>query len=106
VSRRELQAHPAEDLSCTHVRRIPITTTIPFAEDDAILLVDPAGRLRAEGQGLHDALAGAGRWLRPIPMTTPTTIPALMPLALGVGEGEGAKAPLARAVVGGPWPRR
>jgi HAE1 family hydrophobic/amphiphilic exporter-1 len=70
--------------------------------NNAILLVDQAGRLRAEGQGVHDALAEAGRRrLRPILMTTLTTILALMPLALGVGEGADAQAPLARAVVGG-----
>jgi HAE1 family hydrophobic/amphiphilic exporter-1 len=34
-------------------------------------------------------------------MTTLTTIFALLPLALGIGEGADAQAPLARAVVGG-----
>jgi HAE1 family hydrophobic/amphiphilic exporter-1 len=70
--------------------------------NNAILLVDQAGRLVQEGMHTHDALTEAGRRrLRPILMTTLTTILGLMPLALGIGEGSDAQAPLARAVVGG-----
>jgi HAE1 family hydrophobic/amphiphilic exporter-1 len=70
--------------------------------NNAILLVDQAGRLVDEGMGTFEALTEAGRRrLRPILMTTLTTILGLMPLALGIGEGSEAQAPLARAVVGG-----
>src|SRR5690606_21779107 len=65
--------------------------------NNAILLVDQAGRLRAEGLPTRLAIEEAGRRrLRPILMTTLTTILGLVPLALGIGEGSEAQAPLAR----------
>jgi HAE1 family hydrophobic/amphiphilic exporter-1 len=70
--------------------------------NNAILLVDQTGRLVRDGMRTRDALTEAGRRrLRPILMTTLTTILGLLPLALGIGEGSDAQAPLARAVVGG-----
>ncbi|MDH5508929.1 MAG: efflux RND transporter permease subunit [Nitrospinota bacterium] len=70
--------------------------------NNAILLVDQAGQLRESGMNIHDAVVEAGRRrLRPILMTTLTTILALIPLAFGIGEGADAQAPLARVVIGG-----
>ncbi len=70
--------------------------------NNAILLVDQAGRLRQQNMTTREAVAEAGRRrLRPILMTTLTTILGLLPLALGIGEGADAQAPLARAVIGG-----
>jgi len=70
--------------------------------NNAILLVDQANQLCFSGAGAREAVVEAGRRrLRPILMTTLTTIIGLLPLALGVGEGADAQAPLARAVVGG-----
>ncbi len=70
--------------------------------NNAILLVDQTSQLRRAGMDTRDALLEAGRRrLRPVLMTTLTTILALLPLALGIGEGADAQAPLARAVVGG-----
>lgn len=70
--------------------------------NNAILLVDQAGRLQQEGLPIMQAVMEAGRRrLRPILMTSLTTILALLPLAFGIGEGADAQAPMARAVVGG-----
>jgi hydrophobic/amphiphilic exporter-1 (mainly G- bacteria), HAE1 family len=70
--------------------------------NNAVLLVDQAGQLVRTGMTTREALLEAGRRrLRPILMTTLTTILGLLPLALGIGEGADAQAPLARAVVGG-----
>lgn len=70
--------------------------------NNAILLVDQAGKLQSGGMPAREAVAESGRRrLRPILMTTLTTILGLLPLALGIGEGADAQAPLARAVIGG-----
>lgn len=70
--------------------------------NNAILLVDQAQRLELVGMGAREAVVEAGRRrLRPILMTTSTTILGLVPLAFGIGEGADAQAPLARAVIGG-----
>ena len=71
--------------------------------NNAILLVDYTNRLRREdGMGIREAIEEAGRRrLRPILMTALTTICGLIPLALGLGEGGEAQAPMARAVIGG-----
>ncbi len=47
------------------------------------------------------AIEGAATRLRPVLMTTATTIMGLLPVAIGIGEGAELQVPLARAVVGG-----
>jgi len=71
--------------------------------NNAIVLVDHINLLRRrDGMGLEEAIVEAGRRrIRPILMTSITTVCGLMPLAFGFGEGGEAQAPLARAVVGG-----
>ena len=71
--------------------------------NNAILLVDHTNLLRRrDGMPLREAIEEAGRRrLRPILMTAMTTSLALVPLAVGLGEGGEAQAPLARAVIGG-----
>jgi HAE1 family hydrophobic/amphiphilic exporter-1 len=71
--------------------------------NNAILLVDHTNLLRRrDSMPLREAIEEAGRRrLRPILMTALTTIFGLLPLALGLGEGGEAQAPMARVVIGG-----
>ncbi len=71
--------------------------------NNSILLVDQINLLRRRDKmQIKEAIVEAGRRrLRPILMTAMTTILALSPLAIGIGEGSEAQAPLARAVIGG-----
>jgi HAE1 family hydrophobic/amphiphilic exporter-1 len=71
--------------------------------NNAILLVDYTNLLRRrDGMDLFDAIALAGsRRLRPILMTTLTTVLGLLPLSFGLGEGGEQQAPMARVVIGG-----
>ena len=70
---------------------------------NAILLVDYTNVLRRrDGMPLREAVETAGRTrLRPIVMTTLTTILGLVPMSLAIGEGAELQAPLARVVIGG-----
>lgn len=73
-----------------------------IAVNNAIVLVDYINRLRESGMSRREAIMQAGRdRLRPILMTTGTTILALLPLAVGLGEGARLRAPMAISVVGG-----
>ncbi len=70
--------------------------------NDAILKVDFINQRRAAGVPLRQAVLAAGHdRVRPILMTTITTVLGLLPLALGLGRGAELRAPLAIAIVGG-----
>ena len=73
-----------------------------IAVNDSIVLVDRINHLRAQLPTVRQAvLQGAQDRMRPILMTTATTILALVPMAVGLGEGAGLRAPMAIAVIGG-----
>ena len=73
-----------------------------IAVNDSIVLVDRINRNRRSGQELEEAIVNAGRTrIRPILMTSLTTMLALLPLAAGAGEGAVLRAPMAVAVIGG-----
>ncbi|MBO6574815.1 MAG: efflux RND transporter permease subunit [Rhodothermales bacterium] len=70
--------------------------------NDAIIKIDFANQRRAAGATVRDAVMAAGRdRLRPIIMTTVTTVLGLLPLALGFGSGAELRAPMAIAIAGG-----
>ncbi|MGB2907393.1 MAG: efflux RND transporter permease subunit, partial [Candidatus Aminicenantaceae bacterium] len=73
-----------------------------IAVNDSIILVDLINQMRRSGRDLEAAIIAAGQLrIRPIFMTSATTILALFPLTLGFGEGAALRAPLAVAVIGG-----
>jgi len=76
---------------------------IGIVVNNAIVLVDAINLLRREhNMGVREAvMEGARLRLRPILMTTATTILGLLPLALGLGAGGEIQGALARVVVGG-----
>ncbi|MCS1409179.1 MAG: Multidrug resistance protein MdtB [Verrucomicrobia subdivision 3 bacterium] len=70
--------------------------------NNAIVLVDYTNTLRGRGLALKDAIVQAGRVrVRPILMTTATTVLGLLPMALGLGEGAEIRTPMAVAVIFG-----
>jgi hydrophobic/amphiphilic exporter-1 (mainly G- bacteria), HAE1 family len=70
--------------------------------NNAIVLVDYANTLRARGLPLRDAIVTAGSVrLRPILMTTATTVLGLFPMALGLGDGAEIRTPMAMTVIWG-----
>lgn len=75
---------------------------IGIVVSNSILIVDYARRQWLDGMSARDAAAMAGQVrLRPILMTSFATILGLMPMALKIGTGSEAYAPLARSIVGG-----
>ncbi len=70
--------------------------------NNAIVLVDTVNRQRAEGSSREQALAEASVLrLRPILITTTTTVLGLIPLAFGLGEGAEVQQPLALTIIAG-----
>jgi HAE1 family hydrophobic/amphiphilic exporter-1 len=69
---------------------------------NAILLLDAARQMEAEGMDRETALMTAGRKrLRPILMTTFALVAGMLPVAIGVGEGGEFYRPMAVAIIGG-----
>jgi multidrug efflux pump subunit AcrB len=75
---------------------------VGMSVSNSILIVEFTHRLEADGMPLLDAVVNSCRIrLRPILMTSLATIIGLIPMALKLGTGSEAYAPLARAIIGG-----
>jgi multidrug efflux pump len=82
--------------------QIGLIMLIGLVTKNAILIVEYSNQRRARGEELIEAVVRASRIrLRPILMTTFTTILGVLPIALGIGAGADSRKPLGLAVVGG-----
>jgi hydrophobe/amphiphile efflux-1 (HAE1) family protein len=82
--------------------QVGLLTTVGLASKNAILIVEFAKNLAAQGGGLVESAITAARMrLRPILMTSLAFILGVLPLMLGTGAGSGAQNALGTAVVGG-----
>jgi hydrophobic/amphiphilic exporter-1 (mainly G- bacteria), HAE1 family len=73
-----------------------------IAVNNSIILVDRINQLIREGMERREAILQAGQQrIRPIIMTSLTTILALLPLTFGFGESASLRSPMALAVIGG-----
>ena len=81
---------------------IGIIMLVGIAVNDSIILVDAINQLKQPGGNTFDAIIAAGQQrIRPIIMTSLTTILALLPLTFGIGESASLRSPMALAVIGG-----
>ena len=81
---------------------IGMVMLVGIVVNNGIVLVDYINQLRERGRSLFDAIIEGGQIrMRPVLMTALTTILAMFPLSLGIGESGQSWAPMARAVMGG-----
>ncbi len=79
-----------------------IVMMVGISVSDSILIVEFTKQLRRDGMAVRQAVATAARVrLRPVLMTSLATVIGLLPMALKLGAGSEAYAPLARAICGG-----
>jgi multidrug efflux pump subunit AcrB len=79
-----------------------VVMMVGIVASNSILIVEFTRQLRSAGRPLREAVAVACRVrLRPVLMTSLATLIGLIPMALALGAGSEAYAPLARAIIGG-----
>jgi len=98
-----LWALAATGTTLSIVSGLGVLVLIGIVVNNGIVYIDFVNQLRRnEGMALEEAVKEAGRVrLRPILMTSLTTIFGLIPLALQLGEGSEFWSPLGRAMIGG-----
>jgi len=81
---------------------IGVIMLVGIAVNNSIILVDRMNQLVREGLPRREAILHAGQQrIRPILMTSVTTVLALLPLTFGFGESASLRSPMALAVIGG-----
>jgi multidrug efflux pump subunit AcrB len=79
-----------------------VVMMVGIVVSNSILIVEFTNRLRGEGRPVREAVSLACRVrLRPVLMTSGATLIGLLPMALKLGTGSEAYAPLAMAIIGG-----
>ena len=82
--------------------QIGLVMLVGLVTKNSILIVEFANQLRDQGENARDAIFRAARTrFRPILMTAMSTIAGILPIALALGAGGEARAPLGVAVAGG-----
>lgn len=88
--------------SLNAVSLIGIVVMIGIADNDAVVKIDAINRFREKGHAIDEAIHLGGRQrLRPIIMTSITTLVGVLPLMFGWGSGGELYQPLAASVIGG-----
>ena len=81
---------------------VGVIMLVGIVVNNGIVMIDAANQLREKGIARVDAISQAAQVrMRPILMTSATTILAMVPLALEIGEGSAGWAGMAKAVIGG-----
>jgi len=81
---------------------VGVIMLVGIVVNNGIIMVDAGNQLRQQGLGPLEAIARAARQrLRPVLLTSLTTILSMVPLALEIGEGASSWSGMARAVIGG-----
>jgi multidrug efflux pump subunit AcrB len=92
----------ATDTTLNVMSLMGVLMMVGIVVSNSILMVEFTRTLREQGKPLREAVGMACRvHLRPILMTSLATILGLIPMALKLGTGSEAYAPLARAIIGG-----
>ncbi|MBN2224787.1 MAG: efflux RND transporter permease subunit [Deltaproteobacteria bacterium] len=90
------------DLNLSITALIGVVALVGLVVNDSIVLVDFINRSRDQGMGMYEAVVESGKIrLRPIILTTVTTIGGLISMALGIGGKEPMLTPMASVVVWG-----